>query len=159
MVRQCRPPGPRVVRRCQVRLGSEADLDQQEVMIEHRDRVQVLTRHRSLLGPIVSRAPSAVPGRVERRTRLGQRSFDARHGPADGGYCPGSTLGPSPSAMSFGPALSSWPKDYRALLRWLWMSRAKVSAASACIPGSTCWYTFIVNATLAWPSRSLTTFT
>lgn len=29
------------------------------------------------------------------------------------------------------------------------MMRAKASAASACIPGRTCWYTFIVNATFA----------
>lgn len=36
---------------------------------------------------------------------------------------------------------------------------AKAAAASACIPGRTCWYTLIVNAALACPSRSLTTFT
>src|SRR5690606_37788529 len=34
---------------------------------------------------------------------------------------------------------------------------AKMCAASACIPGRTCWYTLIVKATLACPRRSLTT--
>ena len=33
------------------------------------------------------------------------------------------------------------------------------AAASACMPGRTCWYTVIVNAGLLWPRRSLTTFT
>ena len=32
------------------------------------------------------------------------------------------------------------------------------AAASACMPGRTCWYTVIVKAGLLWPRRSLTTF-
>lgn len=39
------------------------------------------------------------------------------------------------------------------------MSAAKARAASACMPGITCWYTAIVKAGEAWPNRSDTTFT
>jgi hypothetical protein len=39
------------------------------------------------------------------------------------------------------------------------MTFAIRSAASACIPGTTCAYCLSVNAGDSWPSRSLTTFT
>src|SRR5690606_10711256 len=38
-------------------------------------------------------------------------------------------------------------------------SRSKTSAASACMPGRTCWYTLRVKPGLAWPRRSDTTLT
>ena len=68
----------------------------------------------------------------------------------------------TPSGVTFpdGPFTVATAVPIAVLTMWALRSTcANATAASACMPGNTCWYTDIVNAGFECPSRSHTTFT